>query len=254
MSVKAPVTPAWMTESGNLLCKLYQKVKELLFPRRCPVCDEVVPWKEGLICRECIPRIRYVVGHYCMKCGKPLEKQETEFCQDCTVRSHVFDRGRSVFLYPSIAGSIYRFKYGGRREYAGFYAQEIRRQLGDAVHNWQPDALIPVPIHWRRRGSRGYNQAEDLAVELGRLMEIPVRKNLVRRCRNTVPQKLLSLRQRQNNLKRAFIISQDDVKLDTIILIDDIYTTGSTADAMAAVFKSAGVKKVFVISLAIGRG
>ena len=85
-------------------------------------------------------------------------------------------------------------------------------------------------------------------------MEIPVRKNLVRRCRNTVPQKLLSLRQRQNNLKRAFIISQDDVKLDTIILIDDIYTTGSTVDAMAAVFKSAGVKKVFVISLAIGRG
>lgn len=189
-----------------------------------------------------------------MKCGKPLEKQETEFCQDCTVRSHAFDRGRSVFLYPSIAGSIYRFKYGGRREYAGFYAQEIRRQLGDAVHNWQPDALIPVPIHWKRRGARGYNQAEDLAVELGRLMEIPVRKNLVRRCRNTIPQKLLSLRQRQNNLKRAFIISQDDVKLDTIILIDDIYTTGSTVDAMAAVLKSAGVKKVFVISLAIGRG
>ena len=76
----------------------------------------------------------------------------------------------------------------------------------------------------------------------------------MRRCRNTVPQKLLSLRQRQNNLKRAFIISQDDVKLDTIILIDDIYTTGSTVDAMAAVLKSAGVKKVFVISLAIGRG
>lgn len=254
MSVKAPVIPVWTIESGNLLCKLYQRVKDLLFPRRCPVCDEVVPWKEGLICRECIPRIRYVGGRYCMKCGKPLEKQETEFCQDCTVRSHAFDRGRAVFLYPSIAGSIYRFKYGGRREYAGFYAQEIQRQLGDAVHNWQPDALIPVPIHWKRRRARGYNQAEDLAVDLGRAMKIPVRKNLVRRCRNTVPQKLLSLRQRQNNLKKAFIISKDDVKLDTIILIDDIYTTGSTVDAMAALFKSAGVKKVFVISLAIGRG
>ena len=68
---------------------------------------------------------------------------------------------------------------------------------------------------------------------------IPKRKNLIRRCRNTVPQKLLNLRQRQNNLKKAFNICQDDVKLDTIILIDDIYTTGSTVDAMASLLKAA---------------
>ena len=128
MSVKAPVTPVWMTESGNLLCKLYQRVKELLFPRRCPVCDEAVPWKEGLICRECIPRIRYVGGHYCMKCGKPLEKQETEFCQDCTVRRHVFDRGRSVFLYPSIAGSSIVLNMGD----GGSMPDFMRRRSGDS--------------------------------------------------------------------------------------------------------------------------
>lgn len=254
MSVRVPVIPVWMTESGNLLCKLLQRGKDLLFPRRCPVCDEVVPWKEGLICSGCRPKIRYVGEHYCMKCGKPLEKQETEFCGDCSARSHVFDRGRSVFLYPSVAGSIYRFKYGGRREYAGFYAAEIRRQLGESIRYWQPDALVPVPIHWKRRAVRGYNQAEELAKKLSQITRIPMRKNLIRRCRNTVPQKLLNLRQRQNNLKKAFNICQDDVKLDTIILIDDIYTTGSTVDAMASLLKAAGVEKVYVISLAIGRG
>ena len=233
MSVRVPVIPVWMTESGNLLCKLQQRGKDLLFPRRCPVCDEVVPWKEGLICSGCRPKIRYVGEHYCMKCGKPLEKQETEFCGDC---------------------SIYRFKYGGRREYAGFYAAEIRRQLGESIRYWQPDALIPVPIHWKRRAVRGYNQAEELAKKLSQITGIPMRKNLIRRCRNTVPQKLLNLRQRQNNLKKAFNICQDDVKLDTIILIDDIYTTGSTVDAMASLLKAAGVEKVYVISLAIGRG
>lgn len=257
MSVKAPVTPAWMPASGSLSYKIgkgYGRFLDVLFPRRCPLCDEVVPWEEGRVCQACRPKIQYVGEHYCMKCGKPLESQEVEFCPDCRKRTHAYDRGRAVFLYPAVARSVYRFKYSGRREYADFYAEEIEKQLEETIRHWNPDALVPVPIHWRRKAVRGYNQAEELANRLGRRMGIPVLPKWVKRCRNTFPQKLLNVRERQNNLKKAFIIRQDDVKLDTIILIDDIYTTGSTADALASLAKAAGVNNVYVISLAIGRG
>ena len=84
-------------------------------------------------------------------------------------------------------------------------------------------------------------------------MGIPVEGRLIRRVRKTLPQKLLGDRERQNNLKRAFKIDRNDVKLKTVIIIDDIYTTGSTVDACAAVLKCAGVKKVYFITAAIGK-
>ncbi len=186
-----------------------------------------------------------------MKCGKPVREQE-QFCEDCCRRDHDFDQGRAVFEYKSISKSIYRFKYGGRQEYADYYAEEMVKEFGELIHFWHPDAIVPVPIHWKRRAGRGYNQAELLADGVGKRCNIPVYKKLVRRAVNTKPQKLLNVHERQNNLEKAFIISQNDVKLDTILLLDDIYTTGSTADAIARLLKQHGVHKVFVLSLAIG--
>jgi len=240
-----------MRESGSLF---YEKLLDLLFPRRCPICDEVLKRGSELICRDCAPRVLYVGEHYCMKCGKPLGEGEMEYCRDCRRKTHAFDRGRAVFAYRPVAQSIYRFKYQGRREYADFYAAEAVRQLGEAVRHWKPDALVPVPVHWKRRAHRGYNQAEVFARCLGAKMGIPVVTNLVKRCRNTRPQKLLNAEERQNNLKRAFIMARNDVKLNTIIIIDDIYTTGSTVDAMAKLLRTSGIKHIYVLTIAIGKG
>ena len=117
-----------------------------------------------------------------------------------------------------------------------------------------PDALIPVPIHSSRMRSRGYNQAELVARELSRHSGIPVNTKLIQRVKRTKPLKSLSHSERQNNLKRAFKILQNDVKLNTIVIIDDIYTTGSTIDAMTGVLNDAGVKNVYYMALTIGRG
>ena len=125
--------------------------------------------------------------------------------------------------------------------------------IRDCIRAWKPDALVPVPVHYTRKRERGYNQAEVLAKVIGGKMGIPVEGRLVRRVRKTLPQKLLGDRERQNNLKRAFKIDRNDVKLKTVIIIDDIYTTGSTVDACAAVLKCAGVKKVYFITAAIGK-
>lgn len=156
-------------------------------------------------------------------------------------------------MYQSVAGSLYRFKYAGRQEYARFYAEAIVEKLGEAIRAWKSDALVPVPIHRTRRRERGYNQAELLAREIGRRMDIPVDSHVIRRVKKTLPQKQLDDAERQNNLKRAFKIERNDVKLERVIIVDDIYTTGSTIDACAAELKRAGVEKVYFITAAIGK-
>ena len=189
-----------------------------------------------------------------MKCGKELENEETEYCADCMRHRHLFDRGRAVFAYKSVSDSVYRFKYQGRREYAAYYAECMAGRLGQWIIQCRPDALIPVPIHASKRHVRGYNQAEVLAKELGSILHTPVVTDYIKRVRKTSPMKDLSVSERQNNLKRAFKICRNDVKLSTIIIIDDIYTTGSTVDAMSYELRRAGVKYIYFAALAIGRG
>ncbi len=226
----------------------------LIFPRRCPVCDEIVPAGEGLICRQCQPRPQYIIEPRCRRCGKQLTGDTGLFCRDCTQRRHVFDYGYALYDYQSMQKSIYRFKYGGRCEYAMFYAQEIYRRLWDEICMMHADSIIPIPVHQSRLRSRGYNQAGLVAAELSKLIGIPVYEHLVQRIKKTIPQKELNIQERQNNLKKAFNISADVVKLNKTILIDDIYTTGSTLDAVALELKKQGVESVYFITLCIGEG
>ena len=111
-----------------------------------------------------------------------------------------------------------------------------------------------MPIHPSRKRMRGYNQAELIARALSEQSGIPVNTRLIIRSRKTLPQKGLNDGERQNNLKRAFKIRQNDVKLKTIVIIDDIYTTGSTIDAMAETLRGAGIESVYFMALAAGRG
>ncbi len=226
----------------------------LLYPRRCPVCDEPVrPWN-ALICAECAPRLAYIRPPYCLKCGKHIGDSGKEYCDDCAANPHLFDGGRALFSYRSVSASIARFKYRGRREYAACYAACMEEQLGSFIRSCRADALIPVPLHKSRLKKRGYNQAQVLAEELSARMGIPVRPDLIERAEKTAPMKDLSAAERQNNLKRAFKIRRNDVKLSIIIIIDDIYTTGSTIDAVSREFRKAGVERIYFVTLAIGRG
>ncbi len=226
----------------------------LLFPRRCPVCDEPVrPW-HALVCRECAETFTYIRPPRCFKCGKHIGDSGREYCDDCADHRHLYDSGRALFSYQSVSASIARFKYGGRREYAAYYAACMAEQLGSFIASCHADALIPVPLHRSRLRKRGFNQAQALAEALSVRTGIPVRADLIERVEKTAPMKDLSAAERQNNLKKAFKIRRFDVELGIIVIIDDIYTTGSTIDAMSREFRNAGVERIYFISLAIGRG
>lgn len=229
-------------------------ILDFIYPRRCPVCDKAVKPFGSLICEECKGKIIYNKAPFCQKCGKELKDERAVFCHDCSSKEHMYDRGMALFSYPSVVSSIYRFKYRGRQEYAAYYGERMARILGKRILSLKPDALIPVPIHDSKKRIRGYNQAEVLAEELGRRLAISVEKNLVKRVRKTAPMKDLSAQERQNNLKKAFKICHNDVKLSTIVIIDDIYTTGSTIDAIAKELRKAGIKHIYFATLAIGNG
>ena len=234
--------------------KIAKGILDLLFPRRCAVCDNITDRFGSGVCRGCKEKIVYIKAPFCMKCGKQLQSEEEEFCLDCRKKKHEYIQGTALYDYGSMADSLFRFKYAGRQEYAEFYGRELYEKKAEWLAAVRPDALIPVPVHISRKRKRGYNQAELITRALSEHSGIPVNTKLVSRVRKTLPQKNLSERERQNNLKRAFKIRQNDVKLSTIVIIDDIYTTGSTIDAMAQVLKSAGIQKVYYMALAVGRG
>ena len=189
-----------------------------------------------------------------MKCSKPLQDVEREYCRDCESNRHYYVQGKALYEYGSVATAIYRFKYKGRKRYGEVFGEEMALNLGEYIQKIGADALVPVPVHPTRERRRGYNQAKVLAETIGNQLNIPVRSDLIRRTRKTKALKTLNPKERLNNLKNAFILDGNGVKLNTIIIVDDIYTTGSTIDAMAKVFLESGVKKVYFVVLAIGEG
>lgn len=237
--------------------KQMKNVWDMIFPVRCPVCDKPVPYyerKEG-ICGNCRKKLPIILNNRCYKCGRSIGKEEQELCQDCRTKGkvHFYTRGLSLCSYNDIMReSIYRMKYGGRKEYADAYGRLMAKQFCGAVKRAGVDGIIPVPLHPKRKNQRGYNQAAVLARAFGEEAGIKVYEDYVARIIHTPPMKSLSAQERQNNLKRAFKIGQNDVKLKVTIVIDDIYTTGSTIDAVAKVLIEAGVLRVYFITLAIG--
>lgn len=226
---------------------------QLLFPLRCPVCDEIVTPFGEKICPGCMEKLRLLTSPYCMKCGKKLQA-EGEMCDDCKRIRHTFVRGRALYEYESAKAPIYRMKYAGRQEYARFFGEEMAYYLGKFIREVEPDALIPVPLHPKRYNRRGYNQAALLARAIGEELSIPVKEKYLLRVKDTAPLKMLNPAERQNNLKRAFNINENDVKLKKVIMVDDIYTTGSTMDEAARTLREGGVERVYFVALACGAG
>lgn len=228
-------------------------ILEILYPARCPVCHGVIRGK-GDLCFGCRKKLPYIKEPVCKKCGKELEKQETEYCRDCQRFSHGFDRGAAVFAYNDVMRrSIAMFKYHNRREYAKFYAKEMVQHCWRFLDRCSPEVIIPIPVHKKKLRQRGFNQAELVAKELGKLLKIPVDTTYLVRIENTTPQKELSRQERKANLKKAFTVKENGKYYHRILLIDDIYTTGATMDAVSELLRANGAGNLFFLTICVGR-
>ena len=237
---------------------MVKNVKELIldmvYPKTCPFCGKV-PERGEMVCRKCRRGLTYIQEPRCMKCSKPILDVEEEYCYDCRAKQHSYRSGRSVWVYDdTMRQSISRYKYQGSLEYVLVYGEEIVKQYGEWIRA-HGEILVPIPLHKRKRRSRGFNQAEILADVIGKKLQLPVMRDVLLRNKDTLPQKELSDTERLKNLQEAFAVNKKQFSpVNKVMLVDDIYTTGSTIEACAKVLYEAGVKEVYFISICIGKG
>lgn len=245
-------------------------IKDILFPRRCPVCGEIVrenfvlecdhipvPKNEKkLICPHCYNKLSFVGDSHCIKCGAPIEDERTEYCKRCRSTRHYFETNRGMLDYtsPHSERLIWDLKYNNKKEYADLIACEMAARYSRYIASSGCEALVPIPIHPSKRRSRGYNQAEVIAARLGAAIRMPVEKDILFRIKKTTPLKELSPAERYANLKLAFAADEYAGSYKKLMVIDDIYTTGSTLDCCALALKSAGVRAVYGLTACIVPG
>ena len=207
------------------------------------------------MCLKCREKLPYIDEPCCKKCGKQICQEQEEYCADCQRKQHAYTEGRALFSYNDVMRqSVAAFKYKNRQEYAEWYGEELARRFGAQLKRWGTEALIPVPIHQSRYRKRGYNQAALLAEQISCHTGIKTDEEVLVRTKKTVAQKELSTRERGKNLQEAFQPGKNVVQYKKVVLVDDIYTTGSTADACAGVLKRHGVEQIYLLCLCIGEG
>ncbi|MDD3172808.1 MAG: ComF family protein [Herbinix sp.] len=239
---------------------MFQTILDIIYPVRCPICGDIVIPKGEKICSSCRDKLPYIKEPRCMKCSKPLELQEKEYCSDCERKKYNFDKGYAVWVYnEDMRHSIAYFKYNSKKEYAKFYIEEMLCYYSKHIEKLAPDVIVPIPIHRSKYLERGFNQADILAKGIGKELGLPVLSKLLIRNKKTLPQKKLSDKERLKNLQEAFQFNKKeansyDKKVTKVLLIDDIYTTGSTMEACTNVLKSNGITQVYFLVLCIGKG
>jgi ComF family protein len=219
------------------------RILDFLLPPRCGGCRAVGSW----LCARCRGKIRRLEEPLCRRCGVELEIARRE-C-GCRSRLKSLTRLRSAVAYEGPAeAAIQRFKYEGWRRLAGPLAQLVAERL--AVEGLAAGMVVAVPLHAERRRQRGFNQAELLALELRQRMRLPAPMGELVRTRPTPPQVGRDRLRRFENVRGAFAWRGPRMNGESILLIDDVATTGATLDACARALREAGAGPVTGVSIA----
>jgi len=238
------------------LGRLAEEIAGLVFPPRCQVCGEL---DDELICAACRDAMVLIDAPYCTYCGVPLPPTPVgpTLCAECR-EGRAFSGARAVGLHTgSLRQAILRYKFHGRRR----LAKPLAEMLAGVVEAEQPGglplsactALVPVPLYPARRAWRGFDQAELLCRHLSELVELPVWTEVLARILDTQPQVELSGRQRRDNVRGAFEARNSyRLKGKSLILVDDVFTTGATLTESARMLRKAGVAAAYALTVTRG--
>ena len=231
----------------NLIRTCARLTLDFALPPRCPGCGTIVADVHSF-CSDCWRQIHFLGDGGCGTCGLPLQATEIEECAGCLARPPRVARTRSAVAYDDLTrGLAIRLKYG--RKVA--IARTMARYMAPLVAQSDNAILVPVPLHRTRLWRRGFNQAALVARELSRRLKIGTNPLLLQRTRRTPPLKGMSPLQRRKTVAGAFrVADRQAVAGKTVILVDDVFTTGSTAEACARTLKRAGAARVELVSWA----
>lgn len=236
-----------------MLQTLWEGLLDLIYPRPlgCVYCGKEKSAGAYELCAECVEAIEFVRGPACAKCGKPVGAGSV-LCADCFRQLRSFVRVLPVALYRGwLKDAIYAYKFGKQTELAKPFARLMSGRIMQT--GLCADGIIPVPMHRVRLKQRRFNHAELLARYVGEFVNMPVWSTVLYRTAEKSPQHKLNRLDRERNLTDVFQVRSAELfRGKVVILIDDIYTTGFTAQACAEALLKGGVKAVVVAVLAIG--
>lgn len=235
---------------GSAARRLGAHALDMLFPPHCLTCDAAVS-EQGTQCAACFAQLRVAAGPLCPVCGAPAE-QESAPCVECADNPPMFRAARAALLYEGLSKRlVLAFKHADRTELAAPLARHMAR-AGDALLRGC-DLLVPVPLHRWRLLRRRHNQAGLLAAELSRLSGKPWAADLLRRQRATRPLGELGAMARAAALEDAFALRDGaaaEVAGRSVLLVDDVLTSGATANACASALLVRGAREVCVLAVA----
>lgn len=228
----------------NLIYKIKRFVLDIIFPNRCPFCSKIIEWNK-LGCKDCLESIEYIESDYCHKCGQ-------DECE-CERRKLYYDGCESVAYYFGTAKKgIYNLKDKHSINMLELYFTRILKRLTDNNILEKIDMIIPVPMTKSDIVKRGFNQADEIALIISKKLSKKHISNVLLKPKNRLVQHGLSFKERQENVKGLFLINnkkKSKIIGKTILLCDDVLTTGNTLSECAKILKENGVSRVYCITL-----
>lgn len=231
-------------------------ISNLLWPPRCVFCGAFLPLKtpaDACYCEACVAENRPALSVRCAKCAHLLVALAGEwYCPHCDAKRIYFDGMIAPFYYEKqVRSSIIRYKFRHRTSYAKTYATFMAERFWDTPEFSEVSCVCAVPV-WKWNAFRaGEDRSRHFAKAVGKTLSLPVLKQGLVQVRKTKKQKNLSAQERIKNVRGAYAVLNPERVCDAVVLLlDDVYTTGSTVNECAKVLKHAGAKAVYVLTIA----
>jgi len=233
----------------TLLGNFGNSLSSLLFPWTCPGCNTLLKYPE-VICADCEMSLPKICEPFCKRCGTAFPQHwKVTICPECHQRRHRITATRSAYEYEGlISQMIKEAKYLRKGRYLRYFADQLF-VLARAEFPPSIKAVVPVPLHKSREWKRTFNQAEILATQIAKLWDLPVWYAL-KKVSRTKPQSSLSGSTRRLNLQNVFKFRKSKHHAKSVLLVDDVITTGSTLNECARILRQNGVKRIYAVTIA----
>ena len=235
--------------------KFKENILDIIYPRhiKCIFCgEELNELAHNDTCVECLNKLPFII-HGCPKCGGVIEDNNTGVCLTCkrNMNSYYFDEAKSVFIYmDDVVNLVHNYKLENRK----FLSEPMAKYLTERLITWgiNVDYITAVPLHENREKVRHFNQSKEIALKVSEAVEIPY-IDCVKKIKDNARQALLNIKDRKANVTDAYQFIKpfkNTIKDKSILLIDDVFTTGATTNEISKILKNAGAKCIYILTFA----
>ncbi len=241
---------------SELFSKILNDILDFIYPENitCVLCDNPIRKDNTYsICKSCFDELNFILDG-CLTCGKniinySLEENDIKNCNFCKDKKFYFDRAISCIEYTDLSKKfIFKLKYNDKTYLSKIIANIMKEKL--CVENIKVDYILCVPIHKKRLKERGFNQSQKISFYLSKYLDIPF-LDILKRIKKTKKLYKLNKNERQNELNNVFKIDDKNnlLKNKDVLVVDDIFTTGSTVNEISKVLRKYGVNKIYIVTL-----